>query len=147
MYIVSACLLGANCKYNGGNNDNEAVKDFLEGHKVLAVCPETEGGLEVPRPPAEQQGDKVVNSEGRDVTEEFERGASVCLKKVLDSGEEPELAVLKANSPSCGSGCVYDGTFTHTLIPGDGVFAKLLKEKGIRVITEKDLIIDSEKEL
>lgn len=139
MYIVSACLLGADCKYNGGNNDNEAVKDFCEGHRILAVCPETEGGLEAPRPPAEQQGDRVVNSEGKDVTPEFEKGACICLKKVLDSGETPELAILKANSPSCGSCVVYDGTFTGTLTEGDGVFTRLLKEKGIKVITEKEL--------
>lgn len=139
MYIVSACLLGANCKYNGGNNDNEAVKNFCDGHRILAVCPETEGGLESPRPPAEQQGERVVNCEGKDVTEEFRRGAEICLKKVLDSGEEPELAILKANSPSCGSCTVYDGTFTHTLTEGDGVFARLLKERNIKVITEKEL--------
>ena len=68
MYVVSACLLGANCKYNGGNNDNEAVKDFCEEHKILAVCPETAGGLKAPRPPAEQTGGKVMDREGRDVT-------------------------------------------------------------------------------
>ena len=86
MYIVSACLLGANCKYNGGNNDNEDVKDFCEGHRILAVCPETEGGLSSPRPPAEQQGEKVVDCEGKDVTAEFRNGAEICLQKVLDSG-------------------------------------------------------------
>lgn len=151
MYVVSACLLGANCKYNGGNNDNEAVKDFCEGHKVLAVCPETEGGLKSPRPPAEQircpsdegcgsNADscviRVVNKNGEDLTEYFRRGAEICLKKVLDSGEPPEVAILKANSPSCGCGKIYDGTFTGTLTDGDGIFAALLKEHGIKVITE-----------
>ena len=139
MYIVSACLLGANCKYNGGNNDNGAVKDFCEGHRIMAVCPETEGGLESPRPPAEQRGDRVMNCEGRDVTEEFTRGAEICLRKVLDSGEEPELAIMKANSPSCGCGVIYDGTFTGTLCAGDGVFAGMLRECGVKVMTEKDI--------
>lgn len=142
MYIVSRCLLGANCKYNGGNNDNESVKDLCEGHKILAVCPETEGGLEAPRPPAEQAGGRVIDSEGKDLTEAFWRGARICMDKVMaevDSGEEPELAILKANSPSCGSCMIYDGTFTGTLTEGDGIFTKLLKEKNIKVITEKEL--------
>ena len=147
MYIVSACLLGANCKYNGGNNDNEDVKDFCEGHRIMTVCPETEGGLSSPRPPAEQQGEKVVDCEGKDVTAEFRKGAEICLQKVLDSGEEPELAVLKANSPSCGSCFVYDGTFTGTLTRGDGVFAGLIKARGIRVLTEKDISETTVKEL
>ena len=182
MYIVSACLLGANCKYNGGNNDNEAVKDFCEGHKILAVCPETEGGLKAPRPPAEQihvqagraaeqdsvggpdsrreeQGNcegrsyctseiSVINKDGEDVTEFFRRGAEICMEKVMAACgtpdqrnyEPPELAILKANSPSCGSGCIYDGTFTGTLTKGDGVFAALLKKAGIQVITEEDIV-------
>ena len=147
MYIVSACLLGANCKYNGGNNDNEDVKDFCEGHRIMTVCPETEGGLSSPRPPAEQQGEKVVDCEGKDVTAEFRKGAEICLQKVLDSGEEPELAVLKANSPSCGSCFVYDGTFTGTLTRGDGIFAGLIKAHGIRVLTEKDISETTVKEL
>lgn len=142
MYIVSRCLLGANCKYNGGNNDNEAVKDLCEGHRILTVCPETEGGLEAPRPPAEQVGGRVIDSEGKDLTEAFRRGAGICMKKVMaevEAGEEPELAILKANSPSCGSCMIYDGTFTGTLTEGDGIFTKLLKEKNIKVITEKEL--------
>ena len=147
MYIVSACLLGANCKYNGGNNDNEDVKNFCEGHRIMTVCPETEGGLSSPRPPAEQQGEKVVDCEGKDVTAEFRKGAEICLQKVLDSGEEPELAVLKANSPSCGSCFVYDGTFTGTLTRGDGIFAGLIKARGIRVLTEKDISETTVKEL
>ena len=139
MYIVSACLLGANCKYNGGNNDNEDVKNFCEGHRIMTVCPETEGGLSSPRPPAEQQGEKVVDCEGKDVTAEFRKGAEICLQKVLDSGEEPELAVLKANSPSCGSCFVYDGTFTGTLVEGAGVTAQLLMDSGFSVVDVEDL--------
>ena len=111
------------------------------------MCPETEGGLSSPRPPAEQQGEKVVDCEGKDVTAEFRNGAEICLQKVLDSGEEPELAVLKANSPSCGSCFVYDGTFTGTLTRGDGIFAGLIKARGIRVLTEKDISETTVKEL
>ena len=142
MYIVSACLLGANCKYNGGNNDNEDVKDLCEGHRIITVCPETEGGLRFPRPPAEQVGERVIDREGKDLTDAFTRGAEICLNKVLsaaEEGEEPELAILKANSPSCGSCRIYDGTLSGTLTDGDGVFTKLLKERGIKVITENDI--------
>ena len=149
MYIVSACLLGANCKYNGGNNDSEAVKDFCEGHRIVTVCPETEGGLKSPRPPAEQVKDKVMDREGKDLSEAFTKGASVCLNKVLsavETGEEPELAILKANSPSCGSLRIYDGTFTGTLTDGDGVFTKLLKARGIKVMTEEDINNNIEKD-
>lgn len=173
MYIVSACLLGANCKYNGGNNDNEAVKDFCEGHKVLAVCPETAGGLKSPRPPAEQvkvsagfksgaedsndnktnrsaegfDDIRVINKNGEDLTDAFRRGAEISLENVLaacgDPGqkdyEEPELAVLKANSPSCGCGKIYDGTFTGTLTDGDGIFTNLLKKAGVKAVTELEI--------
>lgn len=164
MYIVSACLLGANCKYDGGNNENEAVKQFCDGHKVITVCPETEGGLEAPRPPAEQvPGEdptescedgknpetaedqdvvKVIDKEGKDLTEAFNEGARKCLSKVIVAelmGEECELAILKANSPSCGSCRIYDGTFTGTLTDGDGVFTKLIKKRGIKVVTENDI--------
>ncbi len=143
MYVVSACLLGADCKYNGGNNRNDPVLEFLDGKKILAVCPETAGGLKAPREPAEQQGGRVLNRAGEDLTEAFIRGAEICLGKALDSGEEIEGAVLKANSPSCGSCVIYDGTFTGTLTEGDGVFAKMLKDRGIKVLTEEEI----EKEL
>lgn len=176
MYIVSACLLGCDCKYSGGNNRNEKVLEFTKEHKYIMICPETEGGLESPRPPAEQvpvvtSGEvdaqdvsdpsvnntqdvsdlsdenarttiRVIDREGNDVTREFVRGAEICLRRALDlaekSGEEIEGAILKANSPSCGSGRIYDGTFTGTLKEGDGIFAAMLKERGIPVVTEMD---------
>lgn len=152
MYIISACLLGCDCKYNGGNNYNEAVVQFTKEHKYIMICPETAGGLLSPRPPAEIQADRstdsrvtdnrVIDKEGNDVTDAFTRGAEACLKEALNESErnnEPmEGAILKANSPSCGCGHIYDGTFTGTLIKGDGIFAAMLRKKGIALMTEED---------
>ena len=142
MYIVSACLLGENVKYSGGNNYTETVAEFLKDKEFIPVCPETAGGLPIPRLPSERQGDRIVSKAGEDVTEAFFEGARRCLDKVLEEAgdEEIEGAILKARSPSCGSGAIYDGTFQGILIPGDGVFAALLKERGIEVMTELDLI-------
>ncbi len=151
MFIVSSCLIGNNCKYNGGNNYNEDVVEFCRNHEVILVCPETSGGLKSPRMPAEQQykkasdgnlGIRVIDKEGNDLTENFHKGAVVSLeqafKKADELSEEIEGAILKANSPSCGSDNIYDGTFTGTLISGDGIFANLLKERGIPVMSEKN---------
>ena len=158
MYIISACLAGENCKYNGGNNYNESVCQFTKKHNCIMICPEMEGGLPAPRPPAEQirsedqcavcasdqmrEGDRtvrVVNKEGRDVTEEFYRGAKISLaraeERAHELGEPIEGAILRANSPTCGSGTIYDGTFSGVLTEGDGIFAGMLKEKGIHVET------------
>ena len=151
MFVVSSCLLGNNCKYNGGNNYNEDVVEFCRNHEVILVCPETSGGLKAPRMPAEQQyinasdGNleiRVIEKEGNDLTGNFHKGAVVSLELALkqadELGEEIEGAILKANSPSCGSDNIYDGTFTGTLISGDGIFANLLKERGIPVMSEKN---------
>ena len=151
MFIVSSCLIGNNCKYNGGNNYNEDVVEFCRNHEVILVCPETSGGLKAPRMPAEQQyinasdGNleiRVIDKEGNDLTGNFHKGAVVSLELALkqadELGEEIEGAILKANSPSCGSDNIYDGTFTGTLISGDGIFANLLKERGIPVMSEKN---------
>lgn len=144
MYIISGCLLGHDCKYNGGNNASEDVIKFCEQHRHVVVCPERAGKLPTPRPPAERQGSRVINIEGEDVTEAFINGARVSLKTCLQladySGEELEGAILKANSPSCGCGTIYDGTFTGTLTEGDGVFTEMLKKRGIQIITEKETI-------
>ncbi len=142
MYVVSNCLLGANCKYSGGNNKNEDVLRFLEDHEYIVVCPETAGGLKAPRDPAERQGDKVIDKSGKDVTENFEKGAEICLKYVLSEADVSEIegAILKANSPSCGCGVIYDGTFTGTKIEGYGVFAEKLKREGVKLATEKDFL-------
>ena len=144
MYIVSACLMGQNCKYNGGNNLNEEVVEFCRNHKYVTVCPESAGKLPAPRPPAEKIGDRIVDKEGKDVTDAFLRGADISLKTCMEmariSGEEIEGAILKANSPSCGVGQIYDGTFSGTLTEGNGVFAGMLRRLGIEIITEKEKI-------
>ena len=144
MYIVSACLLGQNCKYNGGNNRNEDVVEFCRTHKYVTVCPESAGRLPSPRPPAEKVGSKIMDKNGNDLTEAFIRGAEISLKSCMEtarlSGEEIEGAILKANSPSCGVGHIYDGTFSGTLTEGNGVFAGMLRRLGIETITEKEKI-------
>lgn len=137
MILVSACLLGENCKYSGGNNYNEEVIRYLKDKEYLAVCPETAGGLKSPRPPAEIQNGLVVDKEGTDVTEAFLKGAEIVLN--LANKHNAELCVLKANSPSCGCGMIYDGTFTGKRIPGNGKTAALLLENGFAVRTEEGL--------
>ena len=131
--LVSACLLGINCKYNGGNNYHEEIDEFLKCYDVIPVCPEIFGGLPTPRPAAEALGDRVVTDEGKDVTENFLRGAEETLK--LAKKYNVKKALLKLRSPSCGNGKIYDGTFTNTLIDGDGITTKILKENGIEIIT------------
>lgn len=136
--LVSSCLCGVNCKYNGGNNEDKRVAKLMDTHTVICVCPEVLGGLSTPRTPAEIVGDRVITKDGEDVTEAFYKGA----EKALEAAEKynVDMAILKANSPSCGCGKVYDGTFSKTLVEGDGVFAKMLKEKNIRVYSENDEI-------
>lgn len=142
MYIISGCLLGHNCKYDGGNNLCPEVQAFCAENHYVVVCPETAGRLPVPRPPAERIGRRVVDKEGSDLTAAFIAGAEASLR-ICDtaaniSGEALEGAILKANSPSCGSGTIYDGTFSGTLTSGDGVFAEALRRRRIPVISEKD---------
>ena len=136
--MVSACLLGENCKYSGGNNRDEKVLAFREGHEVFPVCPEVMGGLSVPRPPAEIVGGEVVNREGFSVDCEFRRGAQAALD--IAQREKIDLAILQSRSPSCGVKEIYDGTFSGTRIPGMGVTARLLKEHGIRVLDAGELL-------
>lgn len=137
MIIVSACLLGENCKYSGGNNYNEEVIRYLEGKTYLPVCPEVAGGLSSPRPPAEIQNGRVVDKEGKDLTAAFLKGAEVTLS--LAKKHAASLCILKANSPSCGCGKIYDGAFSGKRIPGNGKTASLLLKNGFPVITEEDL--------
>ena len=135
--LVSACLLGVNCKYSDGNNYNEKVIDYIKDYEVIPVCPEIMGGLSTPRPPSEIVGDKVMNNIGVDVTNEYTKGAEETLK--LAKLFNVKKALLKAKSPSCGKGKIYDGTFTSTLIEGNGVTVDLLESNGIEVISEQDL--------
>ena len=135
--MVSGCLLGENCKYNGGNNYSEKVADYIKGHEVISVCPECLGGLPTPRIPAEIVNGVVTNKEGVVVDKEFRKGAEIALE--IAKKENIDLAILQSRSPSCGSKQVYDGTFSGTRIDGQGVFAKLLGDHGIRVIDVEDL--------
>lgn len=141
MILVSACLLGHNCKYNGGNNDDPAVHKFLEGKDFCVFCPERSGGLPAPRQPSEIQGDKVLSKTGEDVTEEFRAGAEKTL--AFCQRNHVTHAVLKARSPSCGVHAVYDGTFSDSVVPGMGVTARLLAENGIALMDEEDIEKDA----
>ena len=132
--VVSACLLGEKCKWDGGTNFSPEVAVLAAGRNVIPVCPETAGGLPVPRLPAEIREGSVVRRDGVSVDAAFRGGAEKCLAHC--AGAEIDCAILKARSPSCGSGQVYDGSFSGRLVPGDGVFAAMLKEKGIPVFTE-----------
>jgi uncharacterized protein YbbK (DUF523 family) len=136
--LISACLLGENCKYSGGNNLAAGLAEALTraGHTVIGCCPEQLGGLPTPRVPAERLNGGVVNKEGLDVTAEFTVGAHAALEIALQHG--CAVAVLKKNSPSCGCGTIYDGSFTGTLVSGDGVTAELLKQHGIAVYNEEN---------
>ncbi len=136
--LVSACLIGENCKYDGTNNQNlKLFGDLLgEGISPVACCPEVMGGLPTPRCPAERQGDRVVTREGEDVTEQYNAGARAALE--LAKKHKCKAAVLKANSPSCSSCKIYDGTFTGTLVDGKGVTAQLLRKHGIVVYDESN---------
>ena len=137
--LVSACLLVADCKYNGKNNRNENVLRLMEKHTLIPVCPEQLGGLATPREPSEKSGERVISKSGTDVTENYKKGADEVLKIACLYG--CKRAVLKAKSPSCGSGKVYDGTFSGTLIDGDGVTAQLLKQNGIEVQNENSELL------
>lgn len=129
---VSACLLGENCKYNGGNNNCEKLHRFLEGHEVISVCPEVLGGLPTPRIPAEIVCGTVMNWAGENVDTPFRRGAQAALEQAKAFGTE--LVILQSRSPSCGIGTIYDGTFSKTLTSGNGIFAELLIQNGIPVM-------------
>ena len=134
--LVSACFAGINCKYNGGNNllPEDIWRELGRVFSVRLVCPECMGELPVPREPCERRGERVICRDGRDLTEAFERGAQAALDIAERNG--CRLALLKENSPSCGCGTVYDGSFTGKLVPGDGVTAELLKRHGVTVYGE-----------
>jgi uncharacterized protein YbbK (DUF523 family) len=137
MKICSACLLGIKCRYDGKENKNGKAISLSREEILLPVCPEQLGGLSTPREPAEQKGKKVFMKSGRDVSENFEKGAKQILKIAKLYGIKE--AILKQRSPSCGCGQIYDGTFSGKIINGDGVTSSLLKKNGIKVITEEDL--------
>lgn len=135
--MVSACLLGACCRYDGASKPDDTVKMLLRDHELIPVCPEQMGGLPTPRDPAERIGERVCTKTGRDVTQAYFHGAQEALQLYRLLG--CEMACLKANSPSCGSDMIYDGTFTGIKIAGAGVTAQLFRENGIPVCSEKTL--------
>lgn len=135
--LISACLLGHACRYDGRSKPCQKVLDLSRGADLVPFCPECMGGLPTPRPPAELRGDGAVNAEGQDVTAQYRKGAEEALRLCNVLGITK--AILKAKSPSCGKGAVYDGSFSRTLIPGDGITAALLSAHGIEVLTEEDL--------
>ncbi len=132
--LVSACLLGFCCRYDGKEKHYPDIDNIFEICHPVPICPEQLGGLATPRPPAERTGDRVMTENGADVTEAYEKGAKEAVKAADLYG--CRFALLKEKSPSCGSGKIYDGTFTRTLREGDGTAARLLKAKGIRVYGE-----------
>lgn len=136
--LVSACLLGVKCRYDGKNKSNEKLMGLLEKDILIPVCPEQLGGLPTPRTPSEQKGARVYLECGEDVTSYFVRGAEEVLR--LAQLYDIKEAILKQKSPSCGCGQIYDGTFSGTVINGDGVTTALLKRNGIKVISEEDVI-------
>lgn len=144
--LVSACLLGVCCRYDGGGVLDEQLSAMMPAIPLIPVCPEIMGGLPTPRDPAEQVGERVLTKFGTDVTAEYEKGAEEVLKLAKLYGST--CAVLKERSPSCGSGSVYDGTHARRLTDGDGITAALLKRNGIRIFGEssikklKDFIAD-----
>ena len=141
IYIVSSCLIGHKCRYDGTDNKNDNVVNFLKDKTYISVCPEELGGLCTPRDPSEivVENDevKVVTKNGVDVTKEFELGAKISLE--VAKSNKCSVAILKSKSPSCGNNQIYDGTFSSRLISGSGLTAKLLSDNGIKIINEKDV--------
>lgn len=137
--LVSACLLGINCKYSGQNNRNEKIAELLKVHNLIPICPEQLGGLPTPRPASEIRGNRVINTEGQDVTDNYKRGAEATLEIARQCG--CKCAVLKSKSPSCGNRMIYDGSFSGKLVEGQGITAALLGANGIEVYNENEEIL------
>ena len=145
--LVSACLAGRACRYDGSDNGVSGVSGLVRGRRAVLVCPEEQAGLGTPRPPAEIVGGdgaavlrgeaRVVTDGGRDVTDEYVRGAHAALDAARRSGAT--VAVLKSRSPSCGKGCIRDGSFSGATRSGDGATTALLRAEGIEVVTEEEL--------
>ena len=135
--IVSGCLMGFECRYKGDSRVCDEIVALSKDNTLIFICPEQMGGLATPRDPAEQVGDRVITNHGADVTAQYEKGAQAALKLALMN--KADFAILKSRSPSCGSGVIYDGTYSGTLTSGDGVCARLFKQHGIPVYTEEEL--------
>lgn len=137
-YIISACLMGANCKYNGGNNYQRELCRYLKDHTFRCVCPEVLGGLSTPRASVEIQNGRFINTEHEDVSEAFEKGAALALEKAL--AFQPDAAILQSRSPSCGVNHRYSGNFDGKFIEGNGIFAQKLIEQGIIVYDVEEFL-------
>ena len=131
---VSSCLLGINCKYNGKSNYNEEIVKLKEKYEIIPICPEVLGGLPIPRVPSEIINNKVINQEGMDVTKNYIDGANKALQILKDNNIK--IVILKAKSPSCGKDEIYDGTFSHTIVKGNGITSKLFLDNNITVYNE-----------
>ena len=142
--LVSACLLGVRCRFDGASKPSQAVQEGLARHdcEVVRMCPEVMGGMPIPHPLHEiveiDGARRVVDAEGADHTENFEQGAARACHLAQRTG--CSLAILKAKSPSCGVGHIYDGTFSGVLVPGDGIAAARLRAEGVTLLTEKDFV-------
>lgn len=134
--LVSACLIGENCKYNGGNNASPAILAFLKDKQVIPVCPELLAGMPAPRPPVEVNGNRVIRKNGEDVTDAYCSG--VCKAMEIAAQQPVDLVILKSRSPTCGVGQRYDGTFTSTLVNQSGLFAQALQQAGYTVKSSDD---------
>lgn len=135
--LVSACLLGENCKYDGGNNLNAAVKEYMKGKEVLPICPEMMAGLGCPRTPIEIVNGVVMDKNGNSVDTAIRSAVARAMEQVAK--EEIECAILQSRSPTCGVNQIYDGSFSRKRITGSGVFAQALKDAGIKVIDVEDI--------
>ena len=135
--LVSACIMGENCKYNGKNNKNSAAIHFLKDKEVISICPEVLAGMETPRPCAEIVNGRVVDENGNDVSLEYDKAVAVALSKIQN--EEIDLVILQSRRPTCGVNQIYDGSFTGKLVSGMGLFAKALKQKGYHVIDVEEI--------
>ena len=135
--LVSGCLLGENCKYNGGNNYNPRVVEFLKGKEVISICPEMMAGMGCPRNPIEIVDGVLTDCHGKNVDSLLRKSVMEIMDRIRD--EEIQCAILQSRSPTCGVNQVYDGTFSGKLIPGSGVFAKSLMDAGYLVIDVEDI--------
>ena len=139
--LISACLLGVDCKYNGSNNklDDEIIHSLKDKYNLIPVCPEIMGGLPTPRNPVEIKDGKVFDYDGEEFTKEFEKGSDEVVK--LAKLYNPTIAILKENSPSCGTNYIYDGTFNNKKIKGMGITARKLSEEYVRLFNEENIKI------
>ena len=134
--LVSACVLGKNCKYNGGNNLNKNVVEFVQNHNVIGICPELLAGMKCPRACVELVNGIVMSENGENLDDKYRKGVETAMEKI--KGKKIDLAILQSRSPTCGANNIYDGSFSGTLIKGRGLFTKALLEKGIKVVDSEN---------